>query len=168
MKAKLYLDIDDTLFDTENKLREVLGGRFKHEPDIYDSMSGLTDEEAMKVLNLLSDYSKIPMIEGAYEGLKYLKGKYEVTLCSEYMTPSESQAKNKLAKDFGLPIILCGYGSRYNRKIEVNMEGIILVDDYDFNIVNSNCLKGVKFGSGSGKLGIHSYLKDWKDVKSVL
>ena len=70
---KLYLDIDDTLVDTEDSLRRYLSCLGIDSDSPYDLIGTEYDE---LIEDFLSDYHVIPMIDGARTSLKLLKTEY--------------------------------------------------------------------------------------------
>ena len=141
---KLYLDVDDTLLDTEGYIKSVLGGKWLREDRlIYSCYSQMQPEEMSKVITAFSDYTKIPFKSGAKEGLEALKKNFDVVLCSSYVHNCEYEAKKVLAEKLGLPIILCG-GANWD-KSHINMSGSVFVDNNTRLLNLSNADKKVCF-----------------------
>lgn len=138
----LCLDIDDVLLDTECFMRACLSNELSAKGGIlYEHIYGakISDEDADAVLSCMSDYSKIPFMPGAEDGLKILRCSYDVVLCSQYMTEVERAAKERFADSLYLPIILvCD-------KRLVDFKDTTMVDDSTRNLNNSNANRKVCF-----------------------
>lgn len=131
-KVKLFLDIDDVIFNTESYISSILRKQGITTSCSYEYLS----DNNMGMLNeLLSDYSKIPTITGSIDGVKMLKTEYDVCLLSYVTFPSEYLEKLKIAKLLGVELYAC-HGDDY-LKSSVSTEGSIRVDDKS-DILNAN------------------------------
>ena len=70
VKKILYLDIDDVIKDTDNVWREALNCK-NYNGCIYEK--GLSESDRLVIREIMSDYSRIPFIDGALEGISLLK-----------------------------------------------------------------------------------------------
>lgn len=139
-KRKLYLDIDDTVLDTENFIRMVLGGRWlDHKGLVYGEYRNMSSDELLKVYRVFNDYSSIPFIVGAEDGLRILATEYDIVFCSSYYTDVEKRSKEEWANSLGIPIILCKGFTKSN----INMDEAVLVDNDTRNLNDSNASKKV-------------------------
>lgn len=146
---KVYLDIDDTLYDTYNYLRSLVvmsfGTDYIKDKNIYEMME--EDEEVKKLcMNVLSDYSKIPTKAYVKDFIRLLSGKYDVVLCSMYVFDCEREAKEKLAKKLGVESILVKYDKNIG-KSNIDMSDGIFVDDSIKLLNSSNANRKILVGS---------------------
>lgn len=141
-KQKLYLDIDDTILDTENFLRDVLGGKWAiHDGLLYQQYSNMSEEDFRKVEIIFSNYPNIPFITSAPVGLKILKEEFDLVLCSSYHMDGEKESKEIWAKMWGIPLILC----KGLTKDCVDMSNAVFVDDNTLNLDRSNASRKICF-----------------------
>lgn len=146
-KQKLFLDIDDTLVDTESylrlRLRYILGSNVVGKYDnIYNLM--LDDEVANGICRKeLSDYRNIPFLPFAEECISVLKSDYDIILCSNYTFDEERCAKLLLADRLGVSSSLIRYTPNMG-KAEVNMSDGILVDNDVRILANSNAKRKIR------------------------
>lgn len=131
-KVKLFLDIDDVIFDTESYISSVLrkSGIVTDSSYLY-----LFDNDRGMLNDFLSDYSKIPMITGSYDGIKMLKTEYDVCLLSYITFVNEYYEKVKVAKKLGLELFACT-GEDYLKSSVDTSNGIRIDDRVD--ILNAN------------------------------
>lgn len=146
---KVYLDIDDTLYDTYSYLGSLvmlsLGSSYISGKNIYELM--VNDENVKNLcMHVLSDYSKIPTRAYASDLVKLLKGKYEVVLCSMYVFECERIAKEKLASKLGVECILVPY-DKNTGKSAIDMSDGIFVDDSIKLLNTSNAQRKILIGS---------------------
>lgn len=141
---KLFLDVDDTIFDTKGYIRELLGGEWLTDSRIiYSCYEDMTFRELNKVITVFSNYNKVPFKIGAYDGLNILKSKYDVVLCSSYKYSCEYKAKEAIAKRLNTPIILCG-GKNWD-KSHIDMSDSVFVDNNTRILNLSNASRKVCF-----------------------
>lgn len=141
-KRRLYLDIDDTVVNTNKHIKNMLGSKWQKDGLIYCEYDNMNAIEFAKVKGVFSDYSKIPFIEGAEEGLNILRNHYDLVFCSSYYLEGiEDKAKERWAKELGIPLILCKGMS----KGDIDMSGAIIVDDNPRNILRTNAGEKVLF-----------------------
>ena len=141
-KKKLFLDIDDTVLNTEKYIREVVGGTWADfDGLLYEEYESMSAEEYARVLQVISDYSKIPFIEGAEEGIMLLKMDYDLVFCSSYFLDIERDAKKVWADKLGIPVILCKGFTKCN----VDMSGGYLIDDNTDNLDMVNADRKICF-----------------------
>lgn len=146
-KQKLFLDIDDTLVDTESylrlRLRYILGSDVVSK---YDSIYNLmTDDEVAKEIcrKELSDYRNIPFLPFAEECIGVLKNDYNIILCSNYTFEEERCAKLLLAERLGVSSSLIRYAPNMG-KSSVDMSDGILVDNDTRVLASSNAKRKVR------------------------
>jgi hypothetical protein len=161
---KLYLDIDDTLVDTEDSLRRYLSCLGIDSDSPYDLIGTEYDE---LIEEFLSDYHVIPMIDGARTSLKLLKTEYDITLVSCYTYFNEAKAKISFAKKFGVELILC---KNYD-KSHVDMSDGIFIDNDEEHLKYSNAAKKYIFSSNGVKSqlsNIDGEFHNWYDIVDIL
>lgn len=168
-KRKLFLDLDDTFFDTENYLRKVLGGKWLyHEGLIYEAYENMEFNELFKCLEAFMDYRRVPLKAGAREGLEEIKNIYDVIFCSSYHLEPEKKAKEDIAKVLGIPILLCG-GDKWD-KSHIDMSGGVFVDDNTRLLKLSNAKDKVCFYKKYNFKGKFDgcIVFDWEELVGVL
>lgn len=131
----LYLDIDDTVLQTDLYLKRVL-----EMEGIPLSRSDFSYRYVGKYDDLLeyglSDYTKIPFISGAKGCISSLSRVYDkVVFVSCYTYEREKFAKEVWAKLIGVPLILCN-----GNKHLLDMHDGVLVDDRSDTLVRSNAI----------------------------
>lgn len=142
---KLYLDIDDTLLDTEKYLRLLLKNNFISCPEnssVYelrgDVMAGCIVEEMLSS----EGYEVIPFVNGGEDGIELLKSEYEVVLVSDVVTSDEGVGKTNLAKRLGCDIILTG-DAMGRSKSDIDMSDGVFVDNMPSNLFASNAKRRI-------------------------
>lgn len=150
MKKKVFLDLDDTVFDTSLNLRNNLKGYLESGviESIWDkrffmerpTISGAFRDAYDIYHECMYDWNKIPVKQGALEGVSELIGMCDLCICSEYYSDFERLSKLEVVGKLWGPE---GYSSvyvngRYLRKYCIDMSGTILVDDNKTILVNSN------------------------------
>lgn len=132
---KIYLDMDDTLVDTEVYLRKVLRANGYSCPK-YETVYTMYGLESVNHIfkEVLSDYSAIPKKVGAEECIRVLETEYELVFLSCYSTEYEKKAKENLALQLNKDIILC---EGFKGKDTVDINGGILLDDTPRNLLFS-------------------------------
>lgn len=167
-KRVLYLDIDDVVKDTNRTWREALGYQ-DYSCCIYEKE--LSRDDKCIVMKVMSDYSKIPFVEGAECGISELSKKYSIVLCSNYYSAEEFREKKKLADSLGLGFIGCGPNDR-KFKSGVNMSGAVFVDDSIRNLVHSNASLKILFICEDTVKSEYSYdglrVEDWESLIKLL
>lgn len=129
MRKVIYLDIDDTLLDTEGYIRRNLIGGRPFTGSIYT-----LGTSRLNGYFCPNNYKKIPFKEGALDVLKILSQDYEIILASCCRTVEESISKRNLARSLGKRVILC----RGNDKSNIDMNGAIFIDDRSDILASSN------------------------------
>lgn len=172
-KKVIYLDIDDTLKDTELYLRRVLGiykkDFKKYGLDEDGGVYGLQNSKRYQPIfdKALSDYTKIPYVVGALDGLNILRTKYDVILCSSCHSNAEVVGKKLLAEELGMPILLCT-GDKW-KKSSINMSGAILVDDSISQLEWSNAERKIcMYKEGFWKENPYETAFSWGDLLDML
>lgn len=161
VKKILYLDIDDVIKDTDNVWREALNCK-NYNGCIYEK--GLSESDRLVIREIMSDYSRIPFIDGALEGISLLKEHYEIVLCSSYLNDYEYEAKVVLAEILGLNLIGCGPEDK-PYKSGVNMQGAIFVDDSISNLVHSKADVKVLFICEGTLHSVYNFNEGYNNAK---
>ena len=172
-KRNLYLDLDDTVKDTERYIRRVLESnnvKPKASGSIYNYINTDTIENYF-IKECFHDWGVIPFKVCALNGIKLLKTEYNIIFCSAYTYKEEANAKRSLAKSLGCEIILCGDGNRYKDKID--MSGGIFVDDRSDILIRSNAedkfeLYNPYFFDGYAERDDKTLLVDWYSLIDIL
>ena len=122
---KLYLDLDDTVFNTTEYLEEILSWDKNQTGSVYDRFVVSGDFVSMSgMLN----YYEIPLKIKKSE-IDLLKEKHKVVICSEYCTEGEFLLKKKVCKDIlGVDDIIGVYRLE-SRKYTLDLSDGILIDD---------------------------------------
>lgn len=124
----MYVDLDDTVKDTERYIRRVIesncGSLLKGILSVYELM----EYENMYIKEVLSHYDAIPYKDGAKNSLDLLSTEYEIEFCSCYTYAEEAESKLAYAKSMGKKIHLVSY-SECPDKSCIDMSGGIIVDD---------------------------------------
>lgn len=131
MFNEIYLDIDDTILDTNGAVTRYLKNKGIDCNELSYRFIGLYDKE---ISSVLSDYSKIDFLPAAREGIDILREHYKITLVSAYTYEVEGGEKVRFASNLGLPIILC----KNRSKVSVDMSNRIFIDDRSDYLRHSN------------------------------
>lgn len=165
---RLYIDIDDTLVDTERYIRQILkvnGLEYKDKGSVY-SLIGIPEYEEI-FRGVMSDYSVIPYRVGALENLPLLKTEYDIILCSSSYNGYESKAKEEFARSLDLPLILCE-GSHWD-KSHVDMNSSVFVDNDPDILRVSNATVKLQMNSPYTRVeGALDVVEDWYSVTDRL
>ena len=122
---RLYLDLDDVVFDTTRYLEELLGWTKGSKGTVYDSFVESNDLCSM---SSMLEYTKIPL-KLTISQIDLLKDMFEVVICTEYYTTREIQQKKQVVQDlFGISQII-GVDRNKTRKYLIDFGENILVDD---------------------------------------
>jgi len=167
-KRKLYLDIDDTVLDTENYVKKVLGGKWSNlDSSIYLEYGNMSEYELDKIKDVFSNYYEIPYISGAEEGISELQEEFDVVFCSTYWNDYEKRSKQIWADLLGIRAILCeGY-----TKGNVDMSDAVFVDDGTRNLNSSNAAMKVCFFQKNNSLEIRGgtyVVYNWEGLLDIL
>lgn len=169
---KIYLDLDDVVKDTSSYLG-------KYFSDFYENGFWDRNLENPKLRKLLSEYDKIPYMEGALEGLKYLNTYHNLVIVSEFLYPEEAFMKKKV---IGSVLFECNSISRiilvnrmktrkYNPSI-VNMSDGVLIDDSVEVLAKCNAKNKILYVPESradeGKMYIGDKALNWASLLSML
>ena len=120
-KVRLFLDVDDVVYDTTRYLQEITGCK----EDVYDYFQA--EGRSLTGMSNLLDYEKIPKRVSDDE-VRRLSETFDVVFCSEYFTKREIiQKRDMLYELFNLDTI--GVNRAMSRKYFIPMNGSILVDD---------------------------------------
>lgn len=128
-EGKIFLDLDDTLMDTENFIRSLLKSEFydlSKCPCVYSLRS--TDEFSDIIEDIFNNYDLIPMCEGSKKFLDCMKDDYEIIFCSGYFTENERKSKKSFADKIGKDIILVDARVCFDKSC-VDMSDGIVIDD---------------------------------------
>ena len=130
---KIYLDLDDTLLDTESYIRFILDLRgIKIAKDLkYDIYTSI-DKRVRDLLKIIfaSDYDAVPWKIGAKECFKLLETEFEIVFVSSCTTKEEEVSKKKFADKLGKKIILCS-GDKWDKSHVDMSDGIFIEDNLD-------------------------------------
>lgn len=144
MKTKLFLDLDDTVFDTENYIKSKLGGKWvNYDGLIYTATENMSYKEKCIVKYMLTNYEDTPMMYRAKESIEILKEKFDIILCTSCSYENEKYAKYKIANKLGLPIILCS-GDNWD-KSKVDMSNGVFVENNTRILNKSNASRKICF-----------------------
>lgn len=162
-KKTIFMDLDDTILDTEGYIRKVLGKRNPfwmayRDSTIYEVVDKFTPQEVYDYLSIMTDYSRIPYMYGARKGLDLLKNKYNiviVTSCSPIQ--GEEVAKIKWGQENGYQVIICK-GDNW-RKDKIDMRGGVFVD---------NNTRNIKISSASLKIAYYQKWSTEEDYKGIV
>lgn len=134
MLKTIYLDLDDVVFDTENHIRRLVDQKWSDNGRLmYCEYSNFSASERRIVASMFADYSTIPLIDGAIDGINTLLTKYNIKFCTSVQSRLEAIAKEELAKEWGISIIICGAV-----KSHLDMRGSIFVDNRGDHLDDSN------------------------------
>lgn len=173
---KLFMDLDDTYFDTERYLEKLLNNvglptPLPGEGNIY-ALSTISEYKDI-ILEAMSDYSYIPKKEGADLALELLSTEYEVIFCSSYTYENEYKAKKSFANRVNKDIILCT-GDKFD-KSHVDMRDSIFIENdpsildvssakVKIQMCNQDMLKGITFDYKN----IDLYATNWSEIVDYL
>lgn len=172
-KVKLFLDLDDTVKDTERYIRRVLASNGIDScgaGSIYNYINSGTVEDSL-IRECLYDWNVIPFKDCALNGIKLLQTEYDVIFCTAYTFNKEAQMKKALAKSLGCEIILCDDGNRYKDKVD--MSGGIFVDDRADILIRSNAdikfeLYSPYYFDGYAERDDRTLIVDWYSLVDIL
>ena len=94
-RRTIYLDLDDTVFNTSYFLEQATGWVVEYPKTIYDVFAETSDFFNMSAM---LEYSKIPL-NISVEDIKSLEEKYKVVVCTEYYTVTEIERKVSIMRD---------------------------------------------------------------------
>lgn len=138
-KDTIYLDLDDTVKDTERYIRRVLQTNGVDTSGYVGSIYPLVSTDTFAgslVCECLKEWDAIPFKSCALNGLKLLKTEYNIVFCSAYTFGKEAELKEAFAKKMRCDIILCGEENRF--KDNVDMSDSIFIDDRSDILIRSN------------------------------
>lgn len=141
-RKTLFLDIDDTLKDTERYIRRLMFCNGIKTPSIGTVYRWINTDKDLFILEVMSNYNVIPYRLGARDGINLLSTEYNIVLCSGYYYEEERRSKESFANSIGKELILCDMNKGFT-KSSVDMSGGILVDDNSEILLTSNA--DVKF-----------------------
>ncbi len=121
-KTKLYLDVDDVVFDTSGYLKFKLG--LPVIENIYAKLD-YTDE---KVIDLLSRYDKMPLNQGFRGGVQELEDLYDLFFFSEFTFWDERVSKSDELHSLAPRTRQILIDKRLSRKYNIDLSTVILVD----------------------------------------
>ena len=137
----IYIDLDDTVKDTEKYIRKVLSLNGVNEKEIVGTVYRLIDSGTLAgslVEDCLNEWGVIPFKSCAYNAIKLLQTEYKIIFCSAYSFNREARAKKAFAKAMGCDILLCGKG--FNYKDHIDMSDGIFIDDRSDILIRSNAV----------------------------
>lgn len=134
MKKTLYVDIDDTVKDTERYIRRVMRSNGISCPKTGTIYSKIGTPEGSIIEEVLCNHDAIPFKESAKSSLELLFTEYNVVFYSHYHFQKEKECKYKLAKLFKRPIIL----EEFSDSKSVDMSDAYFVDDRNEVLMSSN------------------------------
>ena len=140
-RRTIYLDLDDTVFNTSYFLEQATGWVVEHPKTIYDVFAETSDFFNMSAM---LEYSKIPL-NISVEDIKSLEEKYKVVVCTEYYTVTEIERKVSIMRDIFQIKDVIGIDRCYNRKYNLDLSDGILIDDTLEILVKSNAMVKIWF-----------------------
>lgn len=164
---KLYLDMDGVVFDTYGTLGEIKQ-YLKNNKDTLGIESKDISDAAW--IYLYSNYDKVKTMPYFTEVLGLLKGAFDITFVSMYVSEEEYAYKEYFARTVNLPVILLD-SNKYKDKSSVNMLDGYFIDDNPKYLDFSNASK--KFLMAKGLAYYFSILQskssypvvqDWVDI----
>lgn len=179
MKKKLiYLDIDNTLIDTEKVQKRLLQKRydFSNNQELNDYFDKICLEEVfdlgkemLRDLTIAKYFERIPH---AYESLNSLKEKYIFECCTARPIEHSSLIDKIIFELYGDCINNIHYLDSLESKIDFcdNRGVFLLVDDLEksFEGINKTNLRGVLYNNQDKKNSYLVNMKDWKEFPSIL
>lgn len=143
---KLFLDLDDTVKDTEKYIRRILKEEFHDIPDVksvYFLNPSVVEDKYKKsaeaywevMREIFENYEVVPETPGATDCINILASEYDVIFCSSCCTDGEEKAKKKFADLYKRDIIIC---REDYTKSGVDMSGAIQVDDSIVSLSSTN------------------------------
>ena len=164
---KLYLDLDGVVFDTYGTIGEVKE-YLKNNKDALGIDSKDISDAAW--VYLYSNYDKVKIMPYFTEVLSLLKGSYDITFVSMYVSQEEYAYKKHFAKMSNLPIILLD-SKKYKDKSNVDMSGGYFIDDNPNFLNSSNASKKFLMAKGLSYFfnilkskSAYPVVKDWVEV----
>lgn len=133
---KIYIDMDDTYFDTEEYIRKLFdanGVKYDKNKTIFNQDIDIVGKDLLEMV--FSDYSCIPKKTGVEECIELLESEYEIIFTSCYSSEEEKLAKEKYADSIGKKILLC----EGLFKQDLDLHDGIVVDDRPLNLLYSGC-----------------------------
>lgn len=141
---KIYMDLDDTVKDTERYIRRVLASNGvdvnKVKGTIYNMFFTGFSLEGILARDCVKNWSVVPFKEGAMDCLRLLMSEYKVIFVSAYTFESEAKDKLEFAKSVGCDIILCD-NKTHPFKNHIDMSDGIFIDDRQDVVLLSNSPK---------------------------
>ena len=138
-KSTIFMDLDDTVKDTERYIRRVMQCNGVKPPTVGSVYLLIDSENDSLVKESLCNYDVIPFKQGARNAINLLSTEYEIVFCSGCRYEEEKEGKKKLAEELGKELILCS-GDQWD-KSHVDMRGSIFVDDRSDILIRSNADK---------------------------
>lgn len=135
----IFMDLDDTVKDTERYIRRLMQCNGAPVPAVGSVYNYIGTEHDILIREVLCNYDVIPFRQGAKNALDLLSTEYDIVFCSACCFPGEAEGKKKLAKELGKELILCS-GDQWD-KSHVDMSGCIFVDDRSDILIKSNASK---------------------------
>ena len=136
--TKLYLDIDDTILDTEKYIRDMLDSKGI---DCSESVSAYVYREIMpEVENIFTsnNYNRVPYKLGAFKGVLNLCKSYDIVLISNCTTEDEERSKREIADRLSVDILFI-----HSSREDIDMCNCVYVDDRPLNLLISNASKKI-------------------------
>ncbi len=128
MSKVLYMDLDDTVKATDMYIHSYL--KSNGYGDIRGSVYNLFFRENCSYLdqveNILDNWDAIPLMDGAYNGLRLLATEYKIIFVSSYGSKVEATHKKHFARIMNCGLILV---ESFSSKSCVDMSNGVCVDD---------------------------------------
>lgn len=164
---KLYLDMDGVVFDTYGTLGEVKQYLKNNKDDLGIDSKDISDAAWVY---LYSNYDKIKTMPYFTEVLGLLKGSFDITFVSMYVSEEEYAYKEYFARSLNLPIILLD-SKKHEDKSSVDMSDGYFIDDNPKYLKSSNASKKFLMAKGLAyylsilqSKSSHIVVQDWVDV----
>lgn len=124
----LYMDLDDTVKATDRYIHSFLksNGYGDIKGSVYNQLGEKGCLYSDQVKYILDNWSIIPMMDGAYNGLKLLSTEYKIVFVSSYGSKMEVKHKKNFAKIMNCELVLV---ESFMDKSIVNMSNGVFVDD---------------------------------------
>ena len=173
-KPRLYIDIDNVVFDTVHIIKTMYDEDFRLYDDYHEVTLDQLTSYNFQELNLLTKeklneyfcsgrfFDKIAYIDGAYYSIAYLSSFLSIPISFVSIgTPENIKGKQIWLKEFNdkfnLFIDLIGIDD--DDKSQIDMSNGILIDDVVQNLESSNAYLKVCFGN-------YAWNKDWQGIRA--
>lgn len=172
-KLQLWLDMDDTVFDTEgyirNKMIEIDGIKWADTGccvyDLYGCMPDSLYEKC--VIDTFDNYWDIPVKYGFLENIDEIRRMYDVSFITRVgVSRGEVESKKKTGSSLGIPVYCVSGGVKKSDIIKSGVQ----VDDRVCELVKNDSVIPILFSDGTFKNKEFSGLavKNWREAMKVL